>query len=230
MRHIITTNTNLLPILCPDLYETAISPSVVFEWEQERLREELPEDIDPYDMEIDLDKYLLKLVEYANDTIERNVLPRLRPYGVQEIIAADFHHPAWYRFGSGRGDDITLKIVVDDTFFAMMGEEVARMSKDAAAQQYAKDHWQDRSGFWSWMPGKVEEIMQGWQYFTEERQQPAYLTLLCRENDLLWRNDQTQEDSEAQAVWEDTIQENLCFSDFIGEADRELIDANRVEA
>ena len=34
MQHIIRTSTDLLPILCPDLYESAISPSTVFGWKE----------------------------------------------------------------------------------------------------------------------------------------------------------------------------------------------------
>lgn len=230
MQHIIRTSTDLLPILCPDLYESAISPSTVFNWEQEQLAEELPETINPYEMAIDLNKYCCRLTEYANEVIEAEVLPALKKYGVIDIKAADFHHPSYYRLGSGRADIINFDIIVEDEFFTMMASELERISKDAAAQRYCKDHWQDRPGFWSWMPGTVEQILQGWDYFTEVRQQSAYLTLLCRENGLLWRDDDTQEDSEVQSLWEEKVAENLYFEDFISEEDCALIEANRVEA
>lgn len=230
MSHVILTSTDLLPILCPDLYESAISPSTVFDWEQEQLAEELPETINPYEMAIDLNKYCCRLTEYANEVIEAEILPALKKYGVIDIKAADFHHPSYYRLGSGRADIIDLNILVEDEFFTKMAPELERMSKDAEAQRYCKDHWQDRSGFWSWMPGTVEQILQGWEYFTEVRQQSAYLTLLCRENGLLWRDDKTLEDSDAQSRWEEKVSENLFFEDFISAEDCALIEANRVEA
>ena len=80
------------------------------------------------------------------------------------------------------------------------------------------------------MPGTVEAIAEGWDYFTETRQQSAYLTLLCRENGLLWRDDKTQRDGEAQSLWEEKVAENLYFMDFISDEDAALIAANRVEA
>ena len=230
MSHVILTSTDLLPILCPDLYESAISPSTVFDWEQEQLAEELPESINPYEMAIDLNKYCCRLTEYANEVIEAEILPALKKYGVIDIKAADFHHPSYYRLGSGRADIIDLNILVEDEFFTKMAPELERMSKDAEAQRYCKDHWQDRPGFWSWMPGTVEEIITGWNYFTEVRQQSAYLTLLCRENGLLWRDDKTLEDSDAQSRWEEKVSENLFFEDFISAEDCALIEANRVEA
>lgn len=73
----------------------------------------------------------------------------------------------------------------------------------------------------------MEEIIRGWDYFTEVRQQSAYLTLICRENGPLWRNDQTQEDSEGQSLWEEKVSENLYFEDFISEEYCALITANR---
>ncbi|MBQ6097948.1 MAG: hypothetical protein IJK99_09395 [Bacteroidales bacterium] len=230
MTHLIQTSTDLLPILCPDLYESAISPSVVFDWEQQQLTEELPEDINPYEMAIDLKKYLLRLVEYANEVIEADILPTLKRYGVIDIKAMDFHHPDYYRLFSGRCDTINLNILVDDSFFTGMAGELERMEKDGDAQRYCRQHWSDAPGFWSYMPDTVEKIAKGWDYFTEVRQRSAYLTLLCRENGLLWRNDNTQEDSEAQSNWEAKVNENLYFEDFISEEDAALIAENRVEA
>lgn len=64
---LIQTSTELFPILNPDLYESAISPSVVFDWEQQQLAEELPESIKPYDMGIDLKKYLDDISEYNDN-------------------------------------------------------------------------------------------------------------------------------------------------------------------
>lgn len=230
MTHTIQTSTDLLPILNPWLYESAISPSTVFDWEQEELTNELPESVNVYEMAIDFKKYLCRLVEFANEVIEAEVLPVLKPYGVVDIKAADFHHPDWYRFGSGRCDVMDFNILVEDEFFEKMAPELARLRTDAEAQQYCIDHWRDRPGFWSYMPGTVEAIAEGWDYFTETRQQSAYLTLLCRENGLLWRDDKTQRDGEAQSLWEEKVAENLYFMDFISDEDAALIAANRVEA
>ena len=230
MKHTIQTSTSLLPILCPDLYETAISPSFVFEWEQEELASELPEFINVYDMAIDLKKYLDRCMEFANEVIEREILPELKKYGVIDIKAMAFNHPEWYRLGSGRQDIIDLNILVDDKFFQGMPAELARLCKDAAAQQYCRDHWTDGPGFWSFMPGRVEEIQNGWEFETETRKNSAFLTLICRENGMLWRDDKTQEDSEAQSLWEEKIRENMYFMDFISDADAELINNNRKEA
>ena len=230
MQHIIRTSTDLLPILCPDLYETAISPSTVFDWEQEQLCEELPESINPYDMAIDLNTYLCRLVEYANEVIEAEVLPQLKAYGVVEIKAGAFNHPSYYQWGSGRADIIDLDIIVDNSFFEKMDGELMRLRTDEDAQRYCRDHWTDRPGFWSYMPGSVDALRHGWPHETEVRKQSAYLTLLCRENGLLWRDDKTMEDSEAQTQWEAKISENLYFEDFISEEDCALIAANRVEA
>lgn len=160
MQHIIRTSTDLLPILCPDLYETAISPSTVFDWEQEQLCEELPESINPYDIAIDLNKYLCRLVEYANEVIEAEVLPQLKAYGVVEIKAGAFNHPSYYQLGSGRAD-----IIVEDEFFTKIAPELERMSKDAAAQRYCKNHWQDRPGFWE---EKVSENLYFEDFISEE--------------------------------------------------------------
>ncbi|MGM9736935.1 MAG: hypothetical protein ACI3ZT_00815 [Candidatus Cryptobacteroides sp.] len=230
MKHIISTSTDLLPILCPDLYESAISPFTVFDWEQQQLAEELPEGINPYDMAIDMNKYLCRLVEYANDVVKAEVLPALKAYGIVEIKAKDFHHPNWYRFGSGRADIIDLDIIVEDKFFDSMDEELMRLRTDENAQRYCREHWTDSSGFWSWMPDSVDAIRNGWPYETEVRKNSAYLTLLCRENGLLWRDDDTMEDSKAQSLWEEKIAENLYFEDFISEEDCALIAANRMEA
>lgn len=229
MTHSIITSTDLLPILCPDLYETAISPFSVFDWEQQQLAEELPESVDPYEMAIDMNLYCCRLTEYANEAIKAEVLPFLKKYGVVDIEAGTLHHPRYNQWGSNGFDVLDLKIIVDDEFFTKMAPELERMSKDEAAQQYCRDHWTDRPGFWSWMPGSVEEIMNGWTYFSEEKQKSAYLTLLCRENGILWRDEQTHENSDAQTVWEEKVSENLCFEDFISEEDRALIAANREE-
>ena len=53
---------------------------------------------------------------------------------------------------------------------------------------------------------------------------------MCRENGLLWRDDKTQRDGEAQSLWEEKVAENLYFMDFISDEDAALIAANRVEA
>lgn len=230
MTHTIRTSTELLPILCPDLYESAISPSFVFEWEMDELAGELPEDINPYDMAIDMNKYLCRLVEYANEVIESDILPELRQYGVTNIMATDFHHPDYYRLWSNRFDVIDLAIDVDDSFFSGMDGELSSLCKDEEAQAYCKEHWSDRPGFWSFMPDTVEKIAQGWEHQTEVRRLSAYLTLLCNKHGLLWRDDRTREDSDAQTHWEEKAAENMYFEDFISDEDNALIAANRMEA
>lgn len=226
----IKTSTELLPILCPDLYESAISPSHVFMWEMDELANELPEEINPYDMAIDLDKYLCRLVGYANEVIERDVLPELREYGVTNIIATYFEHPDYYRLWSGRADIIDWTVEVDDSFFSRMETELRAFCADEEAQAYCREHWSDYPGFWSYMPDTVEKIIEGWDYFSEVRQQSAYLSLICNKLGLLWRDDRTDEDGPAQAHWEEKIMENLLFEDFISDEDYNLIAANRQEA
>lgn len=227
MTHVIKTSTSLVPILNPWLYDSAISPNEVFEWEMDELSQELPEEINPYFMSIDMDKYLLRLMEYANEVIEADILPELKQYGVTEIIAANFYHPEYYRAFSGRQDIIDLDIIVDDSFFSKMDDELKELCKDEKAQAYCREHWSDYPGFWSFMPNTVEQISEGWDHFSEVRQQSAYITLLCNRLGLLWRDDETQKDGEAQTHWEEKIQENLYFMDFLSDEDCNLIENNR---
>ena len=122
MAKVIQTSTDLFPILNPWLYESAISPSTVFDWEQECLAEELPESVNVYEMAIDLQKYLGRLVEYANEVIEADILPVMKDYGIIDIKATTFHHPDWYQFGSGRCDIMDFTLLVEDDFFEKMSE------------------------------------------------------------------------------------------------------------
>lgn len=230
MRHTILTSTDLLPILNPGLYETAISPSEVFDCEMQELAEELPEDINPFDMAIDLNKYTARLLELANEVIEAEVLPALKPYGVIDIKAATFYHPSQYRLFSGAYDIINLNILVDDTFNEKMEKELARICNDDKAKEYVSKNWRSYPGFCSYMPETVEELATDWAHFSEVRQESGYLTLLCREKGLLWRNDETEEDGEVQRLWEEKVNCNLFFSDFISEEDYARIESCKVEA
>ena len=230
MARVIQTSTDLFPILNPWLYESAIDPGTVFGWEQQELAGELPESVNPYEMSIDMDKYLLKLVEFANEAIESHIIPGLKGYGIIDIKATTFHHPSWYQFGSGRCDIMDFNILVEDSFFEKMNGEIATLRTDAEANRYCKEHWTDRPGFWSYMPGSVKELAEGWSYETEGRKLGAYLTLLANRHGLLWRDDRTEEDGEAQKDWEASVSENLYFMDFISDEDAELINSNRVAA
>lgn len=230
MAKVIQTSTDLFPILNPWLYESAISPSTVFDWEQECLAEELPESVNVYEMAIDLQKYLGRLVEYANEVIEADILPVMKDYGIIDIKATTFHHPDWYQFGSGRCDIMDFTLLVEDDFFEKMSEGIQSLRGNAEAERYCRQHWTDRPGFWSYMPCSVKELAEGWDYETESRKQGAYLTLLANRHGLLWRDDNTQEDGEAQRDWEEKVAENLYFMDFISDEDAALIAANRVEA
>jgi hypothetical protein len=123
-----------------------------------------------------------------------------------------------------------FSLLVEDDFFEKMAGEIQNLRGDAEAERYCRQHWTDRPGFWSYMPGSVKELAEGWDYETEGRKQGAYLTLLANRHGLLWRDDQTQEDGEAQRDWEEKVAENLYFMDFISDEDAALIAANRVEA
>ena len=224
---LIQTTTDLFPILRPNLYESAISPSVVFDWEQQQLAEELPESINPYDMGIDLKKYLNDISEIANEVLETEVVKYLQGFGIFDIKAMHFNHPEWYQLGSGRMDIIDLNILVEDSFFEQMAENLERFRKDEDCQKYIINHWKDRSGFWSFMPQSVDELINGWQYQTEERRMSAYLTLLCLTEGIITDYDETYEDNEAQREWEERIGERLYFTEYISEEDFDLIVANR---
>ena len=76
----------------------------------------------------------------------------------------------------------------------------------------------------------LKELAEGWSYETEGRKLGAYLTLLANRHGLLWRDDRTEEDGEAQKDWEASVSENLYFMDFISDEDAELINSNRVAA
>lgn len=224
---LIQTSTELFPILQPNLYESAISPSVVFDWEQQQLAEELPESINPYDMGIDLKKYLNDISEIANEVIEAEVVKPLQRFGIFDIKAMHFNHPEWYQLGSGRMDIIDLNILAEDSFFEQMAENLERFRKDEDCKKYISNHWKDRSGFWSFMPQSVDELINGWQYENEARRLSAYLTLLCLTEGIITDYDETYEDNEAQREWEEKIGERLYFTEYISEEDYALIEANR---
>lgn len=165
-------NTSLLPLVDVGMYNTYLSPERFEEQEQcdyiamGRSREEFV-----CQGGFDCNAYRVAVENAALDYIYKYAMPLLRIYGVAAIQTDGIDSPREYNFAT---DELRLKVYLTPDFDVRMRGHIEEFSKNASMQRYIEDHFWSKSGFWSWMPKSLDEIL---AMDDEERCIGAYLTL-----------------------------------------------------
>ena len=188
----------LLPCICVAMYNSPLD-SGEFE---DRANEINRQDGDIYTYcVVSQDDWKKDLVAHANDYLQEHIIDVLRNYGVISIEGTGIWSPKYYNFHT---DQLEMTVTMAENWRSMMAEHIATWRGRQDVEKYICDHWYSYSGFISFMPQNLDEIL------TEEdgdRQLASYLTLALLTEDAL---DNTDEGSRSLWTLSEIMDEQFC--------------------
>lgn len=208
-------NSNLFPVVCVQMYETQLSPMAYEDYMRELDKGEPDGDFTYYT--VDYNDWKKELTTIATNYIRHNFLPVLRKYGVEDIKGTGIWSPREYNF---TGDALDMEITMQQGWEAIMERSLQTFAEITDCRKYVCDNWHSRSGFISFMPETVEDVL---TESDDERRLAAYLTLALVYEDVL----ETAGDS-LENIWEAGMYE---FSDYehINVLDEYMNDENETQ-
>ena len=156
----------LFPCVSVDTYETLLSP---YQLESDAMEREYPARPFSYAY-VDFRDLSAEILRQGNAWIQAEVVPKMRKYGLEQIEVDSLHTPEEYNFST---DCLYLTAVMQDGWREKMHQWLKEFT-GAKFQEYIKEHWMSRDGFFSFMPTTFAEIE---RMADKERCLSAYLTL-----------------------------------------------------
>ena len=176
-QNVFNINSNLFPLVCVQMYETQLSPSAYEDYMRELDKGEPDGDFTYYT--VDYSDWKKGLVTVATKYIKENFLKVLKKYGVEDIKGTGIWSPREYNF---TGDALDMEITMQNGWEAIMERSLQTFSEISDCRRYVCENWHSRSGFISFMPQTVEDVL---TESDEERRLAAYLTLALVYEDVL---------------------------------------------
>lgn len=166
----IRLNTSLFPVADVAMYGTMLDSGEI-EYYLNQCEEE--------QIEINQDKYEKELVFIASEFIKDNVLEQLKCHGVVSIDNFSLYKPQYYNY---QNDMLCFDVTLKDDFDSLMKHYMYYFGnvdkREGQFSKYIKEHWQSCSGFISFMPESLEEVLNPKKHFNMRvHQVAAYLTL-----------------------------------------------------
>lgn len=160
-------NTSLFPIADVAMYGTILDSG-----EMECYLNECEEE----PIEINQEKYEKELVYVSSEFIKDNILEPFKKYGIVSIENFSLYKPTYYNY---QNDMLLFDVTLSDDFDEIMKKYVSEFSKEEKFKKYIEKHWQSRSGFISFMPESIEEILVPAKHFNMRVHQVAAFLTLC---------------------------------------------------
>ena len=176
-QNVFNIDSNLFPLVCVQMYETQLSPMAYEDYMRELDKGEPDGDFTYYT--VDYSDWKKELVTVATNYIKENFLKVLKKYGVEDIKGTGIWSPREYNF---TGDALDMEITMQDGWEAIMERSLQTFSEISDCRQYVCENWHSCSGFISFMPQTVEDVL---TESDEERRLAAYLTLALVYEDVL---------------------------------------------
>ena len=180
----LSLNTSLFPIADVAMYGTILDSG-----EMEYYLNQDEED----EMEINQDKYEKELVYVSSEFIKDNVLETFKKYGIVSIDNFSLYSPAYYNY---QNDMLCFDVTLSDDFDDIMKKYISEFEKEEKYKKYIEENWKSCSGFISFMPESIEEILKPSKHFEMRVHQVAAFLTLCilNEEELKEKIDNSIED------------------------------------
>ena len=127
-------------------------------------------------IEINQDKYEKELVYVSSEFIKDNILEPFKKYGIVSIGNFSLYKPAYYNY---QNDMLCFDVTLSDDFDDIMKKYIPEFAKEEKFKKYIEEHWQSRSGFISFMPESIDEILRPSKHFNMRVHQVAAFLTLC---------------------------------------------------
>ena len=163
----IRLNTSLFPVADVAMYGTILDSGEI-EYYLNELEEE--------PIEINQDKYEKELVYVSSEFIKDNILEPFKKYGIVSIYNFSLYKPAYYNY---QNDMLCFDVTLSDDFDEIMKKYIPVFAKEEKFKKYIEEHWQSRSGFISFMPESIDEILRPSKHFEMRVHQVAAFLTLC---------------------------------------------------
>lgn len=193
-------NSNLFPCIEVGMYESPLSPGEF----EEQMNEIEKQDGNEFNyVTLDTADWEKELTIQADEYLQDNIIEYLENYGVLKIEATGIWSPRYYNY---HNDELNMTIQMAENWRDIMKEKIEAWRGRQDVIDYIRNHWHSCSGFVSFMPNSLDEIL---TEDDEDRQLAAYLTLaLLTENAL----DDMGDGSKSLWTLADNMNEN--FSDY----------------
>ena len=148
----LSLNTSLFPIADVAMYGTILDSG-----EMEYYLNQDEED----EIEINQDKYEKELVYVSSEFIKDNVIETFKKYGIVSIDNFSLYSPAYYNY---QNDMLCFDVTLSDDFDDIMKKYISKFEKEEKYKNYIEEYWKSCSGFISFMPESIEEILKPSKY------------------------------------------------------------------
>lgn len=211
-QNVFNIDSNLFPLVCVQMYETQLSP-MAYEDYMRSLDEGEPDGDFTY-YTVDYSDWKKELVTVATNYIKENFLKVLKKYGVEDIKGTGIWSPREYNF---TGDALDMEITMQDGWEAIMERSLQTFSEISDCRRYVCENWHSRSGFISFMPKSVEDVL---TESDEERRLAAYLTLALVYEDVLEPAGDSLENLWEAGMYEFSDYDHInVLEEYLGDAD-----------
>ena len=211
-QNVFNINSNLFPLVCVQMYDTQLNPSAYEDYMRELDKGEPDGDFTYYT--VDYSDWKKELVKVATNYIKVNFLKVLKKYGVDDIKGTGIWSPREYNF---TGDALDMEITMQDGWEAIMERSLQTFSEISDCRRYVCENWQSCSGFISFMPQTVEDVL---TESDEERRLAAYLTLALVYEDVLEPAGDSLENLWEAGMYEFSDYDHInVLEEYLGDAD-----------
>lgn len=211
-QNVFNIDSNLFPLVCVQMYETQLSPMAYEDYMRELDKGEPDGDFTYYT--VDYSDWKKELVTVATNYIKENFLKVLKKYGVEDIKGTGIWSPREYNF---TGDALDMEITMQDGWEAIMERSLQTFSEISDCRRYVCENWHSRSGFISFMPQTVEDVL---TESDEERRLAAYLTLALVYEDVLEPAGDSLENLWEAGMYEFSDYDHInVLEEYLGDAD-----------
>lgn len=198
----IETTTQLLPVLDVGLYESSLSPAIMFSSQMEYLAYDNKEEIS-----FDFDKYKKDVCKEANNIIQEYFAEPLKKFSILDIRCVSISSPNFYNYTTDCGN---IDLEVSGEFFGMMKGWLKGNCLvpgwEVKTNEWLKENYGSCPGFISFMPTTVKELI---ECDDIERCVSVYLTLALLQEELL-----LFEDGNLRSSLQDKFENNIMESFF----------------
>lgn len=163
----IRLNTSLFPVADVAMYGTMLDSGEMEYYLNQGEEEQI---------EINQDKYEKELVYVSSEFIKDNILEPFKKYGIVSIENFSLYKPAYYNY---QNDMLCFDVTLSDDFDDIMKKYIPLFAKEEKFKKYIEEHWRSCSGFISFMPESIDEILRPSKHFEMRVHQVAAFLTLC---------------------------------------------------
>lgn len=163
----IRLNTSLFPVADVAMYGTMLDSGEMEYYLNQGEEEQI---------EINQDKYEKELVFIASEFIKDNIIGQFKEYGIVSIDNFSLYKPQYYNY---QNDMLCFDVTLSDDFDEIMKKYIPEFAKNEMCQNYIESHWKSCSGFISFMPESIDEILTPAKHFNMRVHQVAAFLTLC---------------------------------------------------